>query len=120
MADFNSPTPTWVYPITEDYNVITTQAENMKKEYYLLSPTPTIQFRLVWTGLSDASFATILSHWRGVSGTYASFNWICVPSYIDGGAGLGANMLGRWVDKPRWNPDSNSWDVELVFEKEVV
>ena len=119
MADLNSPTPTWVYPILEQYNVITTQSENMKKEYLLSSVTPQVQFRLVWTGMTDASFAGILAHWRGVSGTYAAFNWTCVPSYIDGGDGLGASMEGRWMGSPRYVPKSKSWDVELIFEKKL-
>ena len=119
MGNFTSPTPTWVFPIAEDYNVITTQSETMKKEYLLLSATPVIQYRLVWTGISDGNFATILAHWRGVSGTFSSFTWKCVPSYIDAGDGLGSGVTGRWINKPRWQPNSYSWDVEMEFEKEI-
>ena len=118
MSDFGV-TPTWVYPVETKYNVITTEADNFKKEYYLLSATPNRQFRLVFTGLTDVSFATVLTHWSSVSGPYGLFNWNSVPSYIDGGSGLGVTMQGRWLPNPKFEPQSKSWDVELVFEKDI-
>ena len=118
MPDFDV-TPTWVYPEIEEYNVIVSAAEDMKKEYYLLSPTPAVKYKLEFSGVSDSTFAFILSHYRDVSGPFASFNWTAVPSYIDGGDGLGVDMTGRWTEKPNWSPKAKSWDVEMIFEKDI-
>lgn len=112
-------TPTWVYPVEEKYNVIKTESENYKKEYYLLSTTPNIQYQLVFNGITDSTFASIQTHYRSVSGEYALFDWNSVPSYINGGGGLGTTMQGRWVEKPDWSPDSKSWNVKMLFEKDV-
>lgn len=118
--DYNfGVTPTWVMPTEESFNVITTESENLKKEYYLLSSTPRRQYTLKFDGLSDANFATVLDFYRDVSGQYMEFNWNTVPLYINGGAGAGVTMAGRWVDKPKWTPESNSWNVELIFEKSI-
>jgi hypothetical protein len=117
--DFETVTATWVYPVDgEEYNVITTQAENMYKEYYLLSATPQRQYRLTCKDVSDTTFALIVAHWRSVSGTYYPFWWTTVPNYIDGGYGSGVSLWGRWVGKPKWEPKSRSWDVEMVFEQD--
>jgi len=118
MADFSDVTPTWVIPLDEDYNVTITQSENLRKTFDLLSATPVIGYRLLFNGVTDGQFAAILAHYRGVSGTFAAFTWNTVPSYIDGGGGVGISMLGRWAGKPKFTPKSKSWDVEMMFEKD--
>ena len=110
-------TPTWVYPDGENHTVITTVAESGKIEYDMLSYYPVTRFRLVWKGVTDGDFAALLDHYRDVSGEYHHFLWNTVPSYIDGGNGLGESMMGRWVGQPKWNPKAKSWDLEMVFEK---
>jgi len=113
-------TPTWVYPQEEEYNVITTRADTFKQEYNLLSDIPNRRYKLVITGVTDTDFLNrIQGHWRSVSGTFAAFHWITVPSYIDGGAGVGVSMYGRWIGKPNFKPKAKSWDVELHFEKHI-
>lgn len=119
MSIMPDVTPTWVYPLEEQFNVIMTQSENMKRQYDLLSATPNRQFRLTWSGVTDGDFAALLKHYRDVSGEYAIFTWDCVPSYIDGGGGLGISMTGRYVGKPKWNPKARSWDLEMVFEQNI-
>ena len=116
MGDFNSVTPTWVHPIETSYNVYSTQNPFAQKSYFLLSNIPRRRFKLMFSGVTDGDFAGILSHWQGVSGAYSSFTWTTVPSYIDGGGGLGASLSGRWVGEPKWIPKSNSWGAEMVFE----
>ena len=69
--------------------------------------------------IADATFTTILSHYRDVSGTFQAFYWTTVPSYIDGGDGSGVSMYGRWVGKPSWKPNSRSWNVTAEFEKNI-
>ena len=110
-------TPTWVYPLEETYGVVITETESSKKSYAVSSSTPYMEFRLVFNGISDVVFATVLSHYRGVSGTFAAFNWTTVPAYIDAGAGLGADIEGHWVGKPKWTPKTKSWDLEMVFSR---
>jgi len=90
----------------------------MKREYYLLSNSPNRQFNLKFIGLSDAVFSALLTQYRGVSGEYAAFNWTTVPSYIDGGSGSGVSMYGRWAGQPKFAPNADNWDVEMVFEKD--
>lgn len=119
MSVMPDVTPTWVYPIEETYNVIVTQSENLKKQFDLLSVTPARQFRLVWSGVTDGDFAALLSHYRSVSGEYGLFTWDCVPSYINGGGGLGVSMDGRWVGSPKWDPKAKHWELEMVFEKNI-
>ena len=119
MPNFPDITPTWMHPIEEEFNVITTPSENIKKEYFLLSATPLRKFRMVWSGVTDGDYAAILQHWRDVSGPYASFTLDCVPSYINGGSGLGVSMTGRYVGKPKWEVKSKSWDIEVIFEKAI-
>ena len=114
---FNT-TPTWVHPMEDDFNVITTVSENLKKEYFLPEDTSNIQYKLIFEGVKDTTFISILQSYRDVSGTFDSFYWDSVPTYIDGGAGSGVSMLGRWISK-KFTPQAKShWEVELVFEKE--
>jgi len=119
MSIFPDVTPTWVLPLEEKFNVLITDSETLKKEYDLISVTPNLQFRLIWSGVTDGDFAAILGHWRSVSGEFAVFTWDCVPSYIDGGSGLGTSMTGRWSGKPKFSPQSKNWNLELIFEKEI-
>lgn len=81
MGNF-SVSPTWVFPVEEKYKVITTPAESYKKEYYLLSTTPNRRWRFMFDKVSDATFNTILDHWRGVSGPYDAF-YLRFPIYIN-------------------------------------
>jgi len=119
MADLTTVTPTWVTPIgIDEYAIEITEAEDMKKEYYLLSNSPNRQFNLHFIGLSDAEYAILLGQYRGVTGEYAAFDWYTVPSYIDGGSGSGVSMHGRWVSQPKFKPNARSWNVEIIFEKD--
>lgn len=119
MPNLPDVTPTWVIPMEESYNVIKTQSETLIKTFDLMSVTPIVKFRLQWRGVTDGDFAAILQHYRDVSGTFAAFTWDCVPTYIDGGDGLGVSMTGRWAGKPSFKPKARSWDLEMVFEKDI-
>lgn len=113
-------TPTWVIPVEDKYNVLSTRSDSFKKEYNLLSTIPNRSYKLIITGVTDTDFLNrVEGHWRGVSGTFAAFHWITVPSYIDGGGGTGVSMYGRWATKPNFKPKAKSWDVQLIFEKHI-
>ena len=119
MADLPDVTPTWVYPEGDQYSVVTTIAETGRIEYDMTSYYPIEKFRLVWSGVTDGDFAALLAHYRSVTGEYGIFDWNSVPSYIDGGDGLGVTMAGRWTGKPKWTPNAKSWNLEMVFEKSI-
>jgi len=114
-------TPTWVTPIKEEYNVNISPMREMKREYYLLSATPALQYALDFNGLTDATYKTLMQHWRSVSGTFSVFLWSTVPSYIDSGyksSELGFPMYGRWISQPDIIPRARSWSVKMNFEKD--
>lgn len=72
-------TPTWVTPVEERYNVNISPSEYMKRDYYLFSTTPNLQYKLEFSGLSEESYQILLQHWRDVSGTFGAFNWYSIP-----------------------------------------
>ena len=114
-------TPTWVTPIKEEYNVSISPLREMKREYYLFSTTPTLQYKLEFNGLTNATYKTLMQYWRSVSGTYAVFLWNTVPSYIDGGYNaneLGDPMYGRWISQPDIKVMSRSMNITINFEKD--
>jgi hypothetical protein len=89
----------------------------MKKEYYKLTDTPLLRYRLKFTAVTTAVMNNILSHYDAQYASYSEFDWTSVPSYIEGGA----NLAGRWVDESlRISPlGMKYWNVELIFEKAV-
>ena len=116
MSNLNSVTPTWVTPIRELYNANISPGRFTYRNYYLLSPTPQLQYRLDFLSITDSDYAVLLAQWRDVSGNYSAFDWNTVPSYIESGA----TMRGRWIGQPEINPKARSWDISLVFEKDLV
>lgn len=115
MGNF-TVTPTWVYPVDgEVYNVLVTQQDYFKRDYYLLSVNPNRSFRLVFEGLSDEKYGVILNHWKSSLGKFSPFYWKSVPSYIDAGNGSGVSIYGRWAQQPVAEPQAKSWNVEMAF-----
>ena len=119
MAIFPDVTPTWVQPDEVEYDIEETYSGSNKRQADLMSSLPLRRFSLYWSGVTDGDYAAILKHWRDVSGTYAAVTWDCVPNYIDGGGGLGVSMTGHWAEKPEWNPESRSWNLRMIFEKDI-
>jgi len=108
--------PTWVFPEEPQFGVMITSTETMKKEYYLLSGSSSIdRYRLVFSGVSDAGYngtGGIRTHFRAQNGGYQSFKWATIPSYI-----LSSSVTGRWVaGSLKETPNANYWDLELTFE----
>jgi len=117
MAANFTVTPTVVEHDLRDHNIIETQAEDMKKEYYKLSNTPTVRYRLVFNAISTTVMNSILDHYSSCYGGYDNFTWTSVPSYIESGS----NLTGRWVEKSLSIAPARMarWNVEILFEKDV-
>ena len=111
--------PTWVYPIEERYNVFISPLQEMKKDYYLFSTTPILQYRIEFVGVTEGTYRAIQQQWRDVSGVFSIFLWNSVPSYIDGGDGLGTSMQGRWFQSHQTKALSKAWNVTMFFEKDI-
>jgi len=75
QINYFSVTPTWVHPIKEEYNVFVSPSNDMKKDYYLFSPTPMLQYKTEFNGITEDTYKIIQQQWRDVSGTFASFNF---------------------------------------------
>jgi len=116
MSNLDTVTPTWVTPIKELYNVNISPSRFMYRNYYLLSPTPQLQYKLNFTEITDSDYAVLLAQWRDVSGSYGIFDWNTVPSYIESGA----TMRGRWTGQPDIKPNARSWNVSLIFERNLI
>ena len=113
--------PTWVIPLKEEYNVNISPLREMKREYYLLSSTPVLQYALDFNGLTDSTYKSLMQHWRSVSGVFSVFLWSTVPSYIDSGYNvdeLGFPMYGRWISQPDIVVKARSMNVSTNFEKD--
>ena len=74
-------TPTWALQIKEEYNVNISPSKHMRREYYLFSPTPVLQYRLDFQGLSEENYRILQQHYRNVSGQFGAFHWQSIPRY---------------------------------------
>ena len=75
-------TPTWAAPIREEYNVSISPSKNMKRDYYLFSPTPVLEYRLDFEGLSEEDYQILQQQYRDVSGQFGAFYWQSIPKYM--------------------------------------
>jgi len=117
MAANFTVTPHLVTIESKEYNIIETQSEDMKKEYYKLSDTPTVRYRLHFKAVSSSTMGTILAHYDSAFGSYDSFSWTSVPSYIE----AGASLTGRWVNDSIKISEVGMkfWNVQILFEKAI-
>jgi len=113
-ADDFALVPVWMKPKSIEFHNIKTVSESDKKEYLNMSTTSVDTYSCEFT-LSDADYATFLSHYNGRYGGYDAFSFTSVPSYISGSA-----ITGRWVDKSfKPKPLPNGWwEVKIDFEKD--
>lgn len=112
-ANFETVTPTWVYPNEPEYHNVISQTEGMKKIYFNVSGTSVSTFKLVFNGITDAQHTTLKNHYNSTLGGYDYFLWCTVPSYIDSGN----SKIGRWVTGTfKEKPQAKSWDCEIEFE----
>lgn len=123
MSALSGVTPTWVYPLEPKFSTMITESDGQKKQYQNLSPTPLIQYRLVWTGLSDADYWTLHKHFVDHRGGTSKFAWKDVPSYIDtdhDGSVDGSDVTVRYVPGTfKFEPKPHSWDGEVTVEEDV-
>ena len=115
-ADDFALVPVLMTPKKRDFANIQTESESDKKEYLNMSTTPVNSWICKFM-LSDANYATFISHYNGRYGGYDSFSFTGVPAYISG-----SPITGRWVDKSlKENPFPNAkgqWEISVEFEKE--
>ena len=115
--------PTWVIPEAPKYNIIVTQTESMKKEYFQLGDTPVEAFIFKFDGLSDTNFKVLYDHYKSQSSGYALFSWInaYIPEYVKVLLGITiGDLSGRWgKDSFKFKPKPKHWTAEILFERSI-
>ena len=123
MTALSGVTPTWIYPLEPQFITIISESEGMNKQYQSISDVPLLQWKLIWTNMSDTKFWLLHKHFYDQKGGYAKFIWKDVPSYIDtnmDGVPDGLDLTVRYIAGSfKFTPKSHSWDAEVIVEKDV-